>query len=65
MASDGPLKREIGLFSAIVIVVANTVGTGIFTTPGFILQEVGSAARLLLSWAIGGGLALCGALCYG
>ncbi len=65
MTSTGQLKREIGLFSAIAIVVANMVGTGIFTTSGFILQEVGSSSALLLGWLVGGAFALCGALCYG
>ena len=65
MPADGHLKREIGLFSAIAIVVANMVGTGIFTTSGFILQEVGSTSALLLAWFLGGIFALCGALCYG
>jgi len=41
------------------------VGTGIFTTSGFILQEVGNASTLLLAWLFGGVFALCGALCYG
>ena len=59
------LKREIGLFSASTLVVANMIGTGIFTTSGFVLQEVGSNALLLLGWLVGGGFALCGALCYG
>ncbi len=65
MPANSQLKREIGLFSAIAIVVANMVGTGIFTTSGFILQEVGSSSALLLGWFVGGAFALCGALCYG
>ena len=65
MPAPSQLKREIGLFSAIAIVVANMVGTGIFTTSGFILQEVGSSSVLLLGWVVGGAFALCGALCYG
>ena len=65
MPADGQLKREIGLFSAIAIVVANMVGTGIFTTSGFILQEVGSPTALLMAWFFGGVFALCGAFCYG
>ncbi len=65
MSDTGHLKREIGLFSAIAIVVANMVGTGIFTTSGFILQEVGSSTALMLGWLVGGAFALCGALCYG
>ncbi|MBR9986151.1 MAG: amino acid permease [Desulfosarcina sp.] len=65
MPATQQLKREIGLFTAIAIVVANMVGTGIFTTSGFVLQEVGSPSALLLGWVVGGAFALCGALCYG
>ena len=63
--SHHQLRREIGLFTAIVLVVANMIGTGIFTTSGFIMQEVGHPMVLLLCWLIGGIFALCGALCYG
>ncbi len=63
--NEQPLKREIGLFTATVLVVANMIGTGIFTTSGFIIQEVGHPMVLLLCWLIGGIFALCGALCYG
>jgi len=62
---DHQLKREIGLFTATILVVANMIGTGIFTTSGFIMQEVGHPMVLLLCWLIGGIFALCGALCYG
>jgi APA family basic amino acid/polyamine antiporter len=63
--NDHHLKRDIGLFTATVLVVANMIGTGIFTTSGFIMQEVGHPMALLLCWLIGGIFALCGALCYG
>jgi APA family basic amino acid/polyamine antiporter len=59
------LKREIGFFSATILVVANMIGTGIFTTSGFIIQELGSPALMLLCWIVGGIFALSGALCYG
>ncbi len=59
------LKRELGLFSATTLVVANMVGTGIFTTSGFIMAELGDPRTLLLCWVCGGLFALCGALCYG
>jgi basic amino acid/polyamine antiporter, APA family len=59
------LKRELGLFSATALVVANMVGTGIFTTSGFIMAELGDPRALLLCWLCGGLFALCGALCYG
>ena len=59
------LKREIGLFSATILVIANMVGTGIFTTSGFIMEELGNPQTMLLCWFVGGVFALCGALCYG
>jgi APA family basic amino acid/polyamine antiporter len=62
---SGALKREIGLLSAIVVVIANMVGSGIFTTSGFIIAELGSPQSLLLCWLVGGLFALAGALCYG
>jgi basic amino acid/polyamine antiporter, APA family len=63
--NSNELKREIGLFSAAVLVVANMIGTGIFTTSGFIMAELGNPVALLLCWILGGVFALCGALCYG
>ena len=59
------LKREIGFFSATILVIANMVGTGIFTTSGFIMEELGNPQAMLLCWLVGGVFALCGALCYG
>ncbi len=59
------LKRELGLFSATIAVIANMIGTGIFTTSGLVMAEVGSPAAFGLCWLVGGLFALCGALCYG
>lgn len=54
----------IGNGPAVALVVANMVGTGVFTSLGYQLEAVPSAFPILLLWALGGGLALCGALCY-
>lgn len=59
------LKRELGFFSATILVVANMIGTGIFTTSGFIMEELSNPYNLLSCWLVGGLFALCGALCYG
>jgi APA family basic amino acid/polyamine antiporter len=40
------------------------IGTGVFTSLGFQLLEIQSGFVLLMLWAVGGVLALCGALCY-
>ncbi len=63
--NNSELKREIGFFTATILVIANMVGTGIFTTSGFVIKELGSPAAMLACWAAGGVFALCGALCYG
>lgn len=59
------LRREIGLASAVVVVVANMIGTGAFTTSGFIFAELGCVRALLIVWLLGGLFSLAGALCYG
>lgn len=63
--NNADLSREIGFFSATILVVANMVGTGIFTTSGFIIKELRNPWTMLLCWLAGGIFALCGALCYG
>jgi len=63
--NNNVLSREIGFFSATVLVVANMIGTGIFTTSGFIIKELDNPYSMLLCWFVGGIFALCGALCYG
>jgi APA family basic amino acid/polyamine antiporter len=62
---NNELKRQIGFFSAAILVIANMVGTGIFTTSGFIIEELGNPNTMLFCWLVGGIFALCGALCYG
>jgi APA family basic amino acid/polyamine antiporter len=61
----GSIRRRIGLSSAAALVVANMLGVGVFTTSGFSLADLGSPEPVLLAWAVGGLLALCGATSYG
>lgn len=58
------LTGRISLNAAILLVIANMVGTGIFTTSGFILAELNNSQALLWCWVIGALFALSGALCY-
>src|SRR5436305_1456910 len=58
-------QRTIGFVTASSIVIANIIGTGIFTSLGFQLVDIQSGFPLLMLWIIGGLTALCGALCYG
>lgn len=41
------------------------VGVGVFTTSGYTLAAVGDPAAVIILWAIAGGIALMGAICYG
>ena len=58
-------RRTIGFVTACGIVIANIIGTGVFTSLGFQLPDIHSGFALLMLWVIGGIAALCGALCYG
>ena len=58
------LLRQLGVFSATAIVVSNMIGTGIFTTTGFLAGDLGSAWLVVAIWGVGAVLALAGALCY-
>lgn len=59
------LARRVGLVSAGCVIVADMVGSGIFTTSGFIMQMLGNAWWLLACWLIGAAITLTGALSYG
>src|SRR5512141_2868031 len=62
--TDEP-PRLVGLPTATAIVVANMVGTGVFTSLGFQVAAVPSVFGLIALWVLGGVYALCGALSYG
>lgn len=56
------LRRELGLFDGVALVVGSIIGSGIFLIPSFIAVQIHSLAAVLLVWIIGGILTLCGAL---
>lgn len=56
--------HKIDKWGAIAIVVANMVGTGVFTSLGFQLLDIQNAWSIMLLWIVGGFIALCGALTY-
>lgn len=56
--------RKLGTFTATSIVVANMIGTGIFTTSGIMASHLPGSGWILFCWLFGGLIALSGALCY-
>lgn len=65
MMSTESDTRRLGLFSASALVVSSMVGTGVFTTSGFLLADIPSPGWVLFVWLAGAVLATCGALSYG
>ena len=62
--SPQAITRHIGLRSAVLLVVASMVGSGVFTTTGLLLRDLDSVAAVLCLWLLGGLLAGAGALAY-
>jgi APA family basic amino acid/polyamine antiporter len=62
--SSIPRAQRISLLTATCIVIANMVGTGIFTSLGFQLGDLPSGFSIVALWVVGGICAMCGALSY-
>lgn len=63
--SESPKTQQISLATAITIVVANMVGTGVFVSLGYqLIGGLNSGFAILVLWAVGGLLSFCGAVCY-
>lgn len=60
----GGLKRVLGPIDATCIVVGAIIGVGIFFTPSQVAEIAGSGRVALLAWAVGGAIALAGALTF-
>jgi amino acid transporter len=58
------LSRVLGPWQAASVVVGMVVGAGIFRSAPAAAQALGGANAVLLAWALGGVVALAGALCY-
>lgn len=56
---------NISLTSATALVIAGMIGSGVFSTSGFLLADLGSPWYVMAAWAVGGLQAALGALCYG
>jgi APA family basic amino acid/polyamine antiporter len=60
--AQAELKRQLGLFSAVMIICGDMIGSGIFFATGAIAETLPSPGGVLLVWVFGGLLALTGAL---
>jgi APA family basic amino acid/polyamine antiporter len=58
------LKRDLGIWASLAIVVGTVIGSGIFRVPQAMILNVGSVRLVFLVWIVGGLLSLAGALTY-
>ena len=60
------LRRILGMWDLILMIVGTVIGSGIFLVPGAVLRAVGNSVPVALAvWLTGGVLSLLGALTYG
>jgi len=64
MSENPSHNRHISMWTASSFVVASMIGTGVFTSLGFQLNDIQSVFPLIMLWIVGGIVALCGALSY-
>ncbi|XP_070562463.1 large neutral amino acids transporter small subunit 2-like isoform X3 [Ptychodera flava] len=58
------MKRQIGLFPSIMIIMGSIIGSGIFVSPKGVLEYSGSVGGALLVWTMCGVIATLGGMCY-
>ena len=56
------LKRQLGLWSAVAVLIGSTIGSGIFRSPAGVADKLPGPVPMLAVWVAGGLFALCGAL---
>ena len=56
------LPRQLGLWSAVAVLIGSTIGSGIFRSPAGIADRLPGPLPLASVWIVGGLFALCGAL---
>src|SRR5438105_11140634 len=64
MSAAVALKRDLGLWSAVALVIGTIIGSGIFIVPNVMVRNVGSPGMVFVVWVAGGLMSLSGALTY-
>ncbi|MEO7652331.1 MAG: amino acid permease [Bryobacteraceae bacterium] len=58
------LRRGLGMWGAVAIVIGTVIGSGIFIVPNVMMRRVGSPEMVFVVWIVGGLMSLSGALTY-
>ncbi len=62
--AEPTLRRALGFWSAIAIIIGTVIGSGIFLVPTDMIKAVGTPSMVFVVWVFGGVLSLFGALTY-
>ena len=62
--SENGLKRQIGLFGAVAILVGAVIGSGIFMTPGIVAASAESFGPFMVAWILAGASGILCSLVY-
>ena len=52
--SEVTLKRDLGLWTAVALVVGTVIGSGIFIVPNTMIRNVGTPGMVFVVWVVGG-----------
>ena len=58
------MPRSVGLLNAVAVSIGITIGSGIFRVPATVAGLLHDPGSVVLCWALGGVMALCGALTF-
>jgi len=58
------IKPTLSVWDAVALIVGIVIGAGIFETPSFVAGNASNGTMVLLTWLLGGGVSIVGALCY-
>lgn len=61
---DAGYARQLGLFSATMLVVGGIIGAGIFLNPAIVAQRVGTGPATMVTWGLGACIAIVGAFVF-
>ncbi|KAJ3271431.1 hypothetical protein HDV01_006637 [Terramyces sp. JEL0728] len=62
--SETELEKSITIWNGLGLIIGAIIGSGIFASPGPIVEYSGSVGGALCVWLVAGFLSMCGGLCY-
>ncbi|PPS44321.1 APC family permease [Chroococcidiopsis sp. TS-821] len=64
MGTVNTIKPTLLVWDAVALIVGVVIGAGIFETPALVAGNATNSTMVLLTWLLGGGVSIVGALCY-